>query len=94
MNGRDSRGRFTRGNPGGPGRPPRATETQYLLALSAACPPETWAAICRRAMEQATEGDAAARAWLSTFLVGDATLAVAIEDAALEDEIAAILAER
>ena len=74
---RDLHGRFTLGNPGGPGRPRRATEATYLLALSDACPPETWQRICQKAVEQAIEGDASARAWLSKYLAEGMTLNVA-----------------
>lgn len=92
-NGRDARGRFAKGYPGGPGRPPRARETRYLLTLSEACPPETWDAICHKAVEQARAGDKDARTWLSQFLIGRTTLDGAIDDIELKEDIAAILAE-
>ena len=41
-NHRDGKGRFTKGNPGGPGRPARATEEEYLLALRDTIPLERW----------------------------------------------------
>jgi hypothetical protein len=68
--GRDGDGRFALGNPGGPGRPPRVTERDYLAALAGECPPETWRAICRRAVNDALAGDAKARDWLSRYLLG------------------------
>ena len=41
-NHRDGKGRFTKGNPGGPGRPARATEEEYLLTLRDTIPLERW----------------------------------------------------
>lgn len=69
-NGRDRGGKFAKGNPGGPGRPSRAVERDYLAMLSDRCPPEVWAEVVDRAVEDARKGDAAARAWLSKYLLG------------------------
>jgi hypothetical protein len=69
--GRNGHGRFAPGNPGGPGRPRRVAERDYLRTLSEACPPETWRAICRRAVEDALAGDGKARDWLSRYLLGN-----------------------
>ncbi len=69
-NGRDARGRFAPGNAGGPGRPRRAVEADYLRTLATACPPERWAKIVARAVADAEAGDAPARAWLSKHLLG------------------------
>ena len=66
-------GRFLPGNPGGPGRPRRAIEADYLAALSEAVPMESWRAIIAKAVEQARDGDAKAREWLSNHLVGKPT---------------------
>jgi len=66
---RDPRGRFAPGNEGGPGRPPRATEAGYLLALSDAVDLETWRAIVQRAAEDARDGDDKARRWLAGYLL-------------------------
>ncbi len=63
-------GKFAPGNPGGPGRPRRAIERDYLLAISEACPLETWRAIVERAIRDAKHGDAKAREWLASYLVG------------------------
>ncbi|PWH15389.1 MAG: hypothetical protein DDG58_11130 [Ardenticatenia bacterium] len=71
---RDENGRFVPGTQGGPGRPRRAVESDYLRALSDACPPEVWAEICQRAVETARRGDPIARAWLSRYLLAGATL--------------------
>jgi hypothetical protein len=62
---------FAHGNPGGPGRPRREVERRYLKALAGNVPLQEWRRIVRRAVEQAEEGDAAARAWLSKHLTGD-----------------------
>jgi hypothetical protein len=69
-NGRTGNGRFAVGNPGGPGRPRRATERQYLAVLADAVTLETWEAICLRAVADAKKGDAKARDWISKYLVG------------------------
>jgi hypothetical protein len=69
-NGRDSAGRFAKGNRGGPGRPPRAIERDYLRALSDRCPVETWGRIVDKAVEDALNGDGPARAWLAKYLLG------------------------
>ena len=70
-NGRDDHGRFAPGNAGGPGRPRRAVERDYLTTLTEACPPETWRGIVERAVTDAKDGDATARAWLAKYLIGD-----------------------
>ena len=67
---RNADGTFGKGNPGGPGRPRRPTEDTYLAMLTDAVPPELWAQICARATVDALEGDAQARAWLSSYLMG------------------------
>jgi hypothetical protein len=42
-----------------------------LAAISDACPPDDWAAIVRKAVDDARTGDKFAREWLSRFLVGN-----------------------
>jgi hypothetical protein len=69
--GRNDDGKFSFGNHGGPGRPRRVTERDYLLTLSEECPPETWREICQRAVRAAKAGDAKARDWLSRYLLGN-----------------------
>jgi hypothetical protein len=66
---RDTDGRFVPGNPGGPGRPRRAIETDYLAVLSETVPLESWHAVVAKALEQAEKGDAKAREWLSGYLM-------------------------
>ena len=71
--GRDNRGRFVKGAwPGGPGRPRRETEREYLDALIGACPPDRWQRIVERAITDAEQGDAKARDFLAGYLVGKA----------------------
>jgi hypothetical protein len=70
--GRDESGRFVRGNPGGPGRPRRQVEADYLVALSDAVSIEDWKGICRRAVMDALDGDGKARDWLAALLLRDA----------------------
>jgi hypothetical protein len=67
----DERGRFTVGNPGGPGRPPRAVEREYLRALNEAVSLDDWKEVVQAAVADAKEGDAKAREWLARYLIGD-----------------------
>jgi hypothetical protein len=67
---RHDNGRFALGNRGGPGRPSRAVEAQYLTALRESVPRETWGKICETAVAQALDGDAMAREWISAYLIG------------------------
>ena len=76
----------------------RPIEREYLGALNAAVPVETWRAICERAADDALAGDARARDWLAKWLLGVesrplTTLAAEESDtepeAAAESEIAA-----
>jgi hypothetical protein len=70
---RDDRGRFAQGNCGGPGRPRRAVERDYLAALADAVSIDRWRAIVDRAVEDASQGDAKARQWISEYLTGKPT---------------------
>ncbi|NMC20745.1 MAG: hypothetical protein GYA33_10035 [Thermogutta sp.] len=69
--GRDPRGRFAVGNPGGPGRPRWQTEVTYLAAVRDAVPVEIWREIVNQAVAEALAGNRHAREWLSRYLVGD-----------------------
>jgi hypothetical protein len=71
---RDQQGRFALGNPGGPGRPRRAVERDYLAALSTAVPLEEWREIVKAAVAAAKQGDAKARDWLCRYLIGEKPL--------------------
>lgn len=79
--GRDARGRFAAGNPGGPGRPPRQTELDYLLATQAACTPEEWGLIVLRAKADALGGCPMARAFLARYLIGRDAPRMPVSDA-------------
>jgi hypothetical protein len=68
---RQNSGRFANGNAGGPGRPRRAIERDYLVALADIVPPETWKQVCQRALDDALQGDGVARAWLARYLIGE-----------------------
>jgi hypothetical protein len=63
-------GRFVQGNSGGPGRPRRAVEDEYLMVLSDAVSLGVWKDIVKRAVEDAKDGDWRARRWLSLYLLG------------------------
>jgi hypothetical protein len=91
-NGRDAKsGQFTAGNPGGPGRPRRAVERQYLAALSDDITLDDWKDIVKAAVTAAKQGDGKARDWLTRFLVGSNPLS--LTDLAA-DETAELGAER
>ena len=75
-NDRNLNGTFALGNPGGPGRPRRALERQYLAALAEAVSPADWRAIVARAVTDAKGGNPKARDWLSKHLLGDDPLAL------------------
>lgn len=70
IEGRASNGQFTAGNKGGPGRPRRAVEADYLKELSDALSMDAWREICQRAIDDARQGDKAAREWVSKFALG------------------------
>ncbi len=86
-------GRFLPGNPGGPGRPRRAVEADYLAVLSEAVPMERWRKICETARDQAVAGDAKAREWLGSYLAGKPTGYALRRLAAAELEAAAPVEE-
>ena len=100
MSGRDSNGRFAVGNHGGPGRPRRVVEVEYLDALSDAVGLHDWREIAQRAVSDAKNGDATARAWLTKHLLpekpgGLMDLAVAEhDDRSVDDQIAAVAKSR
>jgi hypothetical protein len=67
---RDDKGRFAAGNPGGPGRPRRAVEQEYLAALADAVPLRRWKKIVARAVADAEAGDPKARRFIADMLIG------------------------
>ncbi len=68
---RDKQGRFVKGSSGGPGRPKRATEQEYLATLGEAVSLADWREVVVRAMSDAKTGDAKAREWLAKYLIGE-----------------------
>lgn len=71
---RNKDGTFADGNSGGPGRPRRLVEKNYLRMLSDCCPLEAWQKICARAVDDAEAGDGKSREWLARYLCGNAQL--------------------
>ena len=81
-NNRDKDGRFLPGhkqnsdsNNGGNnkiaiGRPSKAKEAKYLRKLNQMITMPEWTAICRRALEDAKNGDDRARNWIGNYLMG------------------------
>lgn len=67
---RDSKGRFVKGWNGGPGRPKKEIEQDYMDATIRSVSISDWEAIVSKAIAQAIKGDTAARKWLSDNLVG------------------------
>lgn len=78
-NDRDDRGRFLPSNAGGPGRPPRVVEQEYLGVTQSKCTLEQWGTIVDRAVADATNGDAKARDWLSRYLLPQKSLDIDID---------------
>ncbi len=70
MGARDDKGRFSKGNPGGPGRPRRTVEREYLDATLNSVSLEDWQAIVRKAVTDAKQGNAWARSWLGDYVLG------------------------
>jgi hypothetical protein len=68
---RNANGRFAPGNPGGPGRPRRAVEREYMAVLSQSVDLKAWRRICNKAVEDAEAGDRYAREWISRYLLGE-----------------------
>ena len=69
MSERGKNGRFAKGNPGGPGRPKRVVELDYLAALSEQVSIEAFTDIIKNTIERAKDGDAKARDYLSRYLL-------------------------
>ena len=72
-NGRKSNGQFAKGNSGGPGRPTRSVESDYLAVLGDAVTPDRWRKIVERAISDAETGNYRAREWLGRYLIGEKT---------------------
>jgi hypothetical protein len=74
--GRDGRGRFARGNPGGPGNPFTRRVALLRQALLAAVTAEDLEAVARRLVARAREGDTAAAKLLLSYTLGKSAAAV------------------
>lgn len=70
-NGRDPRGRFQRGNPGGPGNPYARAVAAFRRALYAALTPEDVTRLVQALRDRALDGDAACARLLLRYLVGE-----------------------
>src|SRR5262245_12195623 len=83
---RNGHGQFAQGNPGGPGRPRRVAERDYLRTLAEECPPETWRAICRRAVSDAIAGESMSRDWLARYFRGNVSELPTLWAATMEEK--------
>ena len=70
MQTRTGKGTFKAGNPGGPGRPPRVVELDYLRLTVGQVSREDWSSIVARAVADAKAGNHRAREWLGLILMG------------------------
>jgi len=71
--GRLRNGKFAPGNSGGPGRPSRVTERDFLAATVGACSVTDWIEVVVQAVVDAKAGDPQARAWLGKHLLPEPT---------------------
>jgi hypothetical protein len=86
--GRDARGRFAEGNSGGPGRPRRAVEREYLAVLSDAVPLARWKKMVGQVADFAEQGERWALEWLSGYLLGEPqTLSLSITELATREAL-------
>lgn len=67
---RDERGKFIKGNGGGPGRPKKEREDRYREILLNTCTFEDWKSIVEKAVKQAKSGDSVARKFLADYFIG------------------------
>ena len=67
---RGAGGRFLKGTKGGPGRPKRAVEADYLRSLTDAVSLDEWRAMVLAVVEQAKQGDMRSISWLGRYLLG------------------------
>jgi len=76
---RDEKGRFVKGHPGGPGRPSRDVELEYLAVTQQGCTPQEWLVIVKRAKADAMAGDGNARAFLAKYLLPTPGVEIAVD---------------
>lgn len=94
MPNRDDKGRFVKGHSiRSPGRPPVKAEEKYLDVLKEELTIDRWAAIVRRAIVDAVQGDGRAREWLGNYAMGRAPHIVNLNasDAALLSQVLELL---
>lgn len=66
---RNSKGQFTAGNAGGPGRPKRQVEGSYIAATLGTVSKNDWCKIVEKIKQKALRGDMTAARFLSDLLV-------------------------
>ena len=92
--GRDDKGRFVKGAPGGPGRPPRRGQREMLRRLMALCGDERFDVVVMRLIALASSGNVEAIKLVLAYVVGKpsapapTTTLLAIEDEAGADPLA------
>src|SRR5215213_7655665 len=93
---RNDLGHFAAGWSGGPGRPANPYKRRYADALAGQLSDEQWRGIVNRAINDATNGDHRARAWLSDHVMGRPTPTLNLygADAALLSDVLRAITER
>ena len=71
--GRDPRGRFTKGNPGGPGNPFYRRQAAFRRTVQAAFTPEDAVSVLNKMRDLALEGDVAAAKVFLEYVIGKPT---------------------
>ncbi|MCF7960766.1 MAG: hypothetical protein K9M08_08480 [Pirellula sp.] len=94
MAGQTSSTKFQKGNPGGPGRP-KTKNTDYAQLIKDCLTPTAAFQIIDKAIENAKQGDARARAWLFSHVVAPIPKTVLVNEAALDsrEAIDSVVAE-
>lgn len=67
---RNEKGQFVKGHPGGPGRPRREVEAQYLNVMLGAVSESEWQKVVNAMIKQAQRGNVAAATWLGNYVQG------------------------
>ena len=79
MAARDNQGKFAKGNPGSPGRKPRAVEEAYLKAIVRAMPQKDWRVVLEKVKQLAMRGERWAVEFYADRLMGKPVQAVTAE---------------
>ena len=72
-------GQWVTGTAPGPGRLPHLAEVKYLRGMHSVVSVDDWKAITLRAVEDALDGKASARNWLSKYLLDPVLKSVAMQ---------------